>query len=166
MRFLFSILSITWLLFGWVSFEAMRWRPPSPPPFHAEQALHSITHEELESQKKYWQTLLNEYQLSNMDRESVHFQLATLYWIETYMMRSRPQQLQMLQKSLNHCFQALELSTQGPNHSNYLYSIADLYHQMHEYKQAENYYIRALSQNPNHKLARIRYYDLKKEMAR
>lgn len=161
MRFLFIILSIIWLIYGWVAIASMQWSPPQPPPPHAEAALQQYDKDQLINQREKISRILETTQLDENTAAEMHFQLAYAHWLLAYHQDSRTAQMQSLQKSLNHCVEAAEIV---PGNPSYVYSIADLYHQMGEYEMAETYYKEALQLDPEFERARERYQVLKRAM--
>lgn len=161
MRFLFIMLSIIWLLFAWVSFEALRWRPPLQPPEHAKQALQNFNPKFSDQEKHQMLYLLSADDLPDSVRAKAHFRLAYIYWVETYLKKSHAEQLFFLQTSLDHCLKAASII---PDNVSYIYSIADLYHQMKEFDLAEKYYKKAIGIDPYYEQAVMRYNQLKEEM--
>jgi len=161
MRFLFIILSIVWIVYGWVAIASMQWRPPQPPPPHAEAALQQHKEDQLINQREQLSHIIETTQLDENTAAQMHFQLAYAWWLLAYHQDSRTAQLQSLQKSLKHCMEAAEIVPDNPS---YVYSIADLYHQMGEYEIAETHYKEALRLDPEFDRARQRYKDLKREM--
>lgn len=163
MRFLYVMLSAVWLLYAWVCFEALRWQPPIPIPWHAAAALQDTTPERVNARMEEARMLLGAGDLTGFQRASAHYQLATAYWMKAYLQDSRRKQLTYLRLSLRECEKALEMM---PNSTHIKYSIADLHHQMHNFGKAERIYQEVLEEEPNNPRYRQRYEDLLNDRAR
>ncbi|MEW6236606.1 MAG: tetratricopeptide repeat protein [Candidatus Omnitrophota bacterium] len=161
MRFLFIMLTIVWLLFSWVCFSALRWQPPLPRPWHAEDALSRSDPARIDADIEEITQRLENPTLAEQERAWYCFQRAQCYWLKTYLQNSRLSQLTYLKLSLKDCFSALELV---PDHPSYLYAAADLYHQMKDYAEAEKYYQKVLKIRPDYALAYRRYHEMLEEM--
>ncbi len=167
MRFLYIMLACVWLVFSWVCFDALRWQPPFPPPWHAEEALNESNTVNLEAEiEKITYFLENEeirYHMPKRERARFHFNRARFYWLLSYHQNSRKAQMAYLQRALKDCLSTVELLPDDPI---YLYSVADIYHQMKEYEQAEEYYKKSLAIEPNEGIVRRRYQELQEEMGK
>ena len=106
-----------------------------------------------------WTVVINDPNVDAMTLSKAHYQLARYYWLDTYLERSYIKQNGYLKKSLNELKSALyylySARTQlkianlnEPDEVVYLYSIADIYHQLKDYVEAEKYYLKALRMSP------------------
>ena len=169
MRFLLVMLTVVWLLFGWVCYDSIRWREPLEIPWHAAGALEEEkrrterfglpVEEFIERETIRWTVVINDPNVDAMTLSKAHYQLARYYWLDTYLERSYIKQTGYLKKSLNELKSALyylySARTQlkianlnEPDEVVYLYSIADIYHQLKDYVEAEKYYLKALRMSP------------------
>jgi len=157
------MLTVVWLLFSWVCFNALRWQPPFSRPWHADEALSRSSPERIDLDIEELTQRLENPTLANQERAWYCFQRAQRYWLKTYLQNSRLHQLTYLKLSLKDCFSALELV---PDQPTYLYAVADLYHQMKDYAEAEKYYKKVLKIRPDYALAYRRYQEMQEEMDR
>lgn len=159
MRFLFIVLSTIWLMFGWVSFDAMRYRPPMPPPWNAANLLEKYTPSQIDNDIDLYTYVLRDTSFSHEQMANLHYNLAQAYWLKTYLQPSRTEQNALLKAALSECFSALKYA---PNSPHLVYAIADLYHQLKDFDKAETYYRKALMLNDNAHVNR-RYQEMIRE---
>ncbi|RJP33338.1 MAG: hypothetical protein C4527_04615 [Candidatus Omnitrophota bacterium] len=161
MKFLFGMLSVIWLVFGWGCYIALRWEPTMKPPWHIEAKLNEIPADLLEDRIEFARIRLQSEDITEMQRAYVHAALAGEYLLKAYKQQSKKLQTAYLKLSLQHSLSALTLI---PDHPNFMYQAADIYHQLKEYGMAELLYAGALKLDPNNALIRRRYHDMVNEM--
>lgn len=170
MRFLLIMLTMVWLLFGWVCYDSVRWREPLEIPWHAEEALEEesrraerfrlTVEESIERELVRWTLVINDPNADGVTLSQAHYQFGRCYWLSAYLQRSYIKQTAYLKKSLDELQSALrylydtriQLKIPNLNESDeifFLYCIADLHHQLKEYEEAEKYYLKALRMSPS-----------------
>ena len=162
MKFLYTMLSVVWLIYGWVCYQAMQWEPPYPIPWHAARDLQKTNPTKLQKDMETYRLYLNMEDLTTFQRTNTLFNLAICHWLTAYLQDSRQKQVAYLKMSLKECRDALAIV---PDSAHFTYCIADLYHQMQEYEKAEHYYIEAISAAPDESLYRQRYHEMLDERA-
>jgi len=163
MRFLFTTLTIIWLVFGWICYRALQPEPPVPVPWHAAQALQSTTPERIENDIARDSLMLSADNMTTIERAKIHYFLAKSYWMKTYLQDTRIKQVACLELSLRECLAALKYFPEDPL---ILYSTADLYHQLKKYDEAKPYYDKALKLEPDNPHFLRRYYEMLEESGR
>ncbi len=160
MRILIGILSTIWLLFGMVCYSALQPEPAAPPPWHAKQILRSVDLDRIDERIQQNIFILGSQKMTKYQRAGYYFSLARQYWLKSYMQQTRLQQTTYLRLALQQCLHAVKYNPDMPW---FKYMAGDLFHQLGDFDNAEQYYVQALKIYPDEPQFRRRYYQLKED---
>lgn len=185
MRFLQILLSAIWLGYGWLCYSAVQWQTPMEKPWHIEKPLEQLaknarlmnvdTEKLLDRDIEEYKIRLGQPGAREAERADEHAILARCYWLKAYLQSSYSRQTAFLQMAVTEMTYALEyyLGQQYTNDqyinakiAQYLYNVADLYHQLKEYDRAEEYYLEALRRLPGNPIFFRRYSEMIDESGR
>lgn len=147
MRFLYSMLAVVWIAFGYVCFEALQWQPPYDTPPDLIEVLQKTDEQEIDQRVDELRALLSDGQYSTSERAYMHFLLALQYWHKTFLQQTRQKQTIYLQFAEDAVNQALELY---PDHHRFLLLLGDIHRVQGQYTKAEETYSEALESAIEH----------------
>ena len=180
MRFLQAMLSVIWLMFGWLCYSAVQWQEPMKAPWHVIQPLEQLTQEAgkmgmdaeelLDRDIKEYSSHIQKYKEAY--RADLNATLGRCYWLKAYLKDRYVLQKSYLQLAINHMMFALQYYSEQEYSSDrrinaiiaqYNYNVADLFHQLREYETAEAYYLEAMRRLPGQPTYFHRYSELIEE---
>lgn len=142
MKFLYTLLAVIWLAFGWTCIEAMRWEPPRPAPYHYARLLQQFPEDAIDRDIKERKLMLMADDLSLRDRSRERYQLSFSYLLKAFRQPNQTSQILFFDKALN---QALEALRPFPDDwPKFWTRAAEIYALKGDWDKADEYYEKAL----------------------
>lgn len=141
MRFLYCMLTLIWIAFAWVSFQALNWEGPYQTPRYLLMRLEHTSPEELNEHIQKLKTIITMDSLPVMERAHAEYLIADCYWMKTFLSTLRPQQDAYLKYAIDHCEKAIQYKPDGVS---YLLLRGRIHELQGNPDDAESFYNRAL----------------------
>lgn len=163
MKFLYLMLSTIWVMYSWVCYEALQWKPPLIMPDHVREILDHRTQDDVETGIMKAKLYIDSASLTDFQKKEAHRELATGYWLNAFFQDSRKKQFAFLKLSVKELKLLLKIDPNRPDVNGWL---ADVYHIMGEYELADEYYKVARKYYPQNEFFRDRHRELKRKWHR
>ncbi|MBI1388041.1 MAG: hypothetical protein GC154_06295 [bacterium] len=142
MRFLYVILGVIWLVFGWTCVEALRWEKPLPTPVFILSEVRSASKETINQEIEQLDALLSSQSSDLRERSVTYLQLGDKYFVKAFLFDNRNAQIPFLKLSVEKYQEALRLS---PNQPILFLRLADAYALLGVRDKAEDYYAKTIA---------------------
>ncbi|MDP8246465.1 MAG: hypothetical protein P9L94_20455 [Candidatus Hinthialibacter antarcticus] len=142
MKFLYALLTIVWLSYGWACFQSMRWEPPRPAPRYYARYLQQSTDEVIDRDINERRLVLSADNLSLRDRSRERYQLSFLYLLKAFHQSNHSSQQAFFDKALEEALAALKpFPDDWPS---FWMRAAEIYGLKDDWDNADEYYRQAL----------------------
>ncbi|MBZ0258006.1 hypothetical protein K8I31_18215 [bacterium] len=142
MKFLYSLLAIVWLTYGWACFQAMQWEPPRPTPWFYARYLQQFSSDVIDREVNDRKMVLSSDDLSLRDRSREQYQLSFLYILKGFHQKNHNSQQVFFDMALHEALEALRpFPDDWPR---FWMRAAEVYGLKDDWDHADEYYRKAL----------------------
>lgn len=163
MKFLYVMLSTIWVLYSWVCYDALLWKPPLIMPDHVREILDRRSLQDIETGIQKAKLFLDSPNLTDFQKADAHRELATAYWLKAFFQDSRKKQFAYLKLSVKELFILMDVAPDWKQVNGWM---ADVYHIMGEYETADKYYKEARKYFPSNDFFRMRHREMRRKWER
>lgn len=163
MKFLYVMLSTIWVMYTWVCYDALQWKPPLIMPDHVREILDRRTQDEVETSIMKAKLYIDSVNLTDFQKAEAHRELATGYWLNAFFQDTRKKQFVYLKLSIKELETLLNIDPERKQANGWM---ADVYHIMGQYEIADKFYKEARKFFPQNKFFRERHREMKRKWRR